>query len=60
VRDSTDCCAGGRPVADGPLLSSGFLRRLEQLELASKKILLGRLKGDRLSRRKGRGSEFAD
>ncbi len=48
------------PVADGPLLSSEFLRRLEQLELASKKILLGRLKGDRLSRRKGRGSEFAD
>lgn len=48
------------PTADGPLLSGEFLRRLEQLELASKKILAGRMRGDRLSRRKGRGSEFAD
>ena len=47
-------------VADTPLLSSEFLRRLEQLELVSKKILAGRMKGDRLSKRKGRGSEFAD
>ena len=43
-----------------PLLSPEFLRRLEQLELVSRKILLGRTKGDRLSRRKGRGSEFSD
>jgi uncharacterized protein (DUF58 family) len=48
------------PAADAPLLSSEFLRRLEALELVSKKILAGRMKGDRLSRRKGRGSEFAD
>ena len=48
------------PTTDGPLLSSEFLRRLETLELVSKKILAGRMKGDRLSRRKGRGSEFAD
>ena len=47
-------------VADTPLLSSEFLRRLESLELVSKKIMAGRMKGDRLSRRKGRGSEFAD
>jgi uncharacterized protein (DUF58 family) len=43
-----------------PLLSSEFLRRLETLELVSKKIRAGRMKGDRLSKRKGRGSEFAD
>jgi uncharacterized protein (DUF58 family) len=48
------------PVAREPLLSSDFLRRLETLELVSRKVRAGRMKGDRLSRRKGRGSEFAD
>lgn len=43
-----------------PLLAPEFLRRLESLELVSKKIRAGRMKGDRLSKRKGRGSEFAD
>jgi len=52
--------AGTTTTTDDPLLSPEFLRRLEQLELAAKKILAGRMKGDRLSRRKGRGSEFAD
>ena len=47
-------------VADAPLLAPEFLRRLEGLELVSKKLLAGRMKGDRLSKRKGRGSEFAD
>jgi uncharacterized protein (DUF58 family) len=42
------------------LLSPEFLRRLEALEITSKKVLAGRMKGDRLSKRKGRGSEFAD
>jgi uncharacterized protein (DUF58 family) len=46
--------------ATGPLLTTDFLRRLETLELVSKKIRAGRMKGDRLSKRKGRGSEFAD
>lgn len=51
----------GDPAQDtGPLLSTEFLRRLETLELVSKKIRAGRMKGDRLSKRKGRGSEFAD
>ncbi len=45
---------------DGPLLAPEFLRRLETLELVSRKIRAGRMKGDRLSKRKGRGSEFAD
>ena len=48
------------PAADAPLLTPEFLARLEQLELVSKKMLAGRMKGDRLSKRKGRGSEFAD
>jgi len=42
------------------LLSSEFLARLEQLELVSKKIFRGHLKGERLSRRKGQSVEFAD
>lgn len=48
------------PAADAPLLSPEFLRRLESLELVSRKMLAGRMKGDRLSKKKGRGSEFAD
>lgn len=47
-------------AAEGPLLAPEFLRRLETLELVSRKIRAGRMKGDRLSKRKGRGSEFAD
>jgi uncharacterized protein (DUF58 family) len=43
-----------------PLLESKFLHRLEQLELASRKIFQGRMKGDRLSKRKGQSVEFAD
>ncbi len=48
------------PVTDAPLLGSEFLRRLEKLEIVSKRVMAGRMKGDRLSKRKGRGSEFAD
>ncbi len=48
------------PAVPEPLLAPEFLRRLETLELVSKKIRAGRMKGDRLSKRKGRGSEFAD
>jgi uncharacterized protein (DUF58 family) len=48
------------PDTDAPLLGPEFLRRLESLELVARKVLAGRMKGDRLSRRKGRGSEFAD
>lgn len=47
-------------LAREPLLSSDLLGKLEQLELISRRIRAGRMKGDRLSKRKGRGSEFAD
>src|SRR6201981_488056 len=43
-----------------PLLEPKFLARLEQLELVSRKIFLGRMKGERLSKRKGQSVEFAD
>jgi uncharacterized protein (DUF58 family) len=47
-------------TASPPLLDSQFLARLEQLELVSRKIFLGRLKGERRSKRKGQSVEFAD
>jgi uncharacterized protein (DUF58 family) len=43
-----------------PLLDPEFLARLEQLELVSKKIFLGRMRGERKSKRKGQSVEFAD
>src|SRR5215475_10675589 len=43
-----------------PLLDAQFLARLEQLELVSRKIFQGRLKGERRSKRKGQSVEFAD
>jgi uncharacterized protein (DUF58 family) len=43
-----------------PLLTPEFLHRLEQLELVSRKIFLGRMKGERRSKRKGQSVEFAD
>lgn len=43
-----------------PLLSPDFLARLEQLELVSRKVFLGRMKGERRSPRKGISVEFAD
>lgn len=44
----------------GPLLSPAMLQRLERLELVSRKIFRGRMKGERISRRKGQSVEFAD
>src|SRR5919201_1603717 len=47
-------------AAPKPLLDPAFLARLEQLELVSRKIFLGRVKGERRSKRKGQSVEFAD
>src|SRR5580698_4655420 len=43
-----------------PLLDPQFLARLEQLELVSRKIFSGVMKGERRSKRKGQSVEFAD
>jgi len=43
-----------------PLLTPELLARLERMELVSRKIFRGRLKGERRSRRKGQSVEFAD
>ncbi|MGI6456653.1 MAG: DUF58 domain-containing protein [bacterium] len=43
-----------------PLLDAAFMRHLEQLELMSRKIFLGRMKGERRSKKRGISIEFAD
>ena len=45
---------------DTPLLSPELLAKLEKMELISRKIFRGRMKGERRSRRKGQSVEFAD
>ena len=42
------------------LLSSEFMARLDQLDLLSRKMLAGKLKGERRSKRRGQSVEFAD
>ncbi len=43
-----------------PLLDPQFLNKLEQLELVSRKIFVGKMKGERRSKRRGSSVEFAD
>lgn len=47
-------------TAAPPLLSPEFMAQLARLELVSRKIFRGRLKGERRSTRKGQSVEFAD
>src|SRR5687767_12538156 len=47
-------------AATSQLLPPELLARLERLELVSRKVFRGRLKGERKSRRKGQSVEFAD
>jgi len=42
------------------LLDARFMARLDQLDVASRKILRGRAKGERQSKHRGQGVEFAD
>jgi len=44
----------------GGLLSSELMAKLERMELISRKIFRGRMKGERRSKRKGQSVEFAD
>ncbi len=42
------------------LLSGDFMHRLDQLDVLSRKILAGKLQGERRSKKKGQSVEFAD
>lgn len=48
------------PTTSTPLLEPEFLRKLERLALAAKRVQLGMTKGERNSKRKGSSVEFAD
>ena len=43
-----------------PLLTPELLTQLERMELVSRKIFRGRMKGEKRSKRKGQSVEFAD
>ena len=47
-------------TSNTPLLDAAFLRRLERLAIAVKKVHLGAAKGERRSKRKGTSTDFAD
>lgn len=42
------------------LLDAGFMARLDQLDIVSRKMLAGKLKGERRSKQRGQSVEFAD
>ncbi len=46
--------------SEEPLLQPSLLAQLERMELVSRKIFRGRMKGERRSRRRGQSVEFAD
>lgn len=49
--------AGSKP---SPLLDPAFMARLDQLDVMSRKVLAGKMKGERRSKRQGQSVEFAD
>ena len=53
-------CRDPAAVEPAPLLDPEFLHKLEQLELVSRKIFVGRMKGERKSKRRGSSVEFAE
>jgi uncharacterized protein (DUF58 family) len=48
------------PVTESNLLPPELMAQLERLELVTRKVFRGRLKGERRSKRKGQSVEFAD
>src|SRR5437667_10364155 len=46
--------------ASSTLLDPGFMARLDQLDVMSRKMLAGKMKGERRSKRRGQSVEFAD
>ena len=57
---SSDAIGNSASSASEPLLSSEMMAKLERMELVSRKIFRGRMKGERRSKRKGQSVEFAD
>ncbi len=59
IGDDQPRSTSGDPES-GPLLDPVFLHKLEQLELVSRRIFVGRMKGERKSKRRGSSVEFAE
>lgn len=57
---SSDAIGHSGISSSEPLLSSEMMAKLERMELVSRKIFRGRMKGERRSKRKGQSVEFAD
>src|SRR3954465_5762676 len=49
-----------RPTSSSSLLDPGFMARLDQLDIMSRKMLAGKMKGERRSKRRGQSVELAD
>jgi uncharacterized protein (DUF58 family) len=49
-----------RPKTIDDLLTSDLIARLDPLDLSSKRVFFGKLKGERRSKRRGQSVEFAD
>src|SRR5215470_7452985 len=47
-------------VAESKLLPPDLMAQLQRLELVTRKVFRGRMKGERRSKRKGQSVEFAD
>jgi uncharacterized protein (DUF58 family) len=45
---------------DGPLLDQSFLSKIGRLDIVSRKILQGKIKGEKRSKKRGQSVEFAD
>src|ERR1700743_800768 len=48
------------PTKPGLLLDPSFMARLDQLDVMSRKMLAGKMKGERRSKKRGQSVEFAD
>ena len=48
------------PLTESTLLPPDLMAQLERLELVTRKVFRGRMKGERRSKRKGQSVEFAD
>jgi len=53
---------GSMQVVDpeGQLLDEEFLSKIDQLQLVSRKVIMGKIHGERLTRKRGQSAEFAD
>ncbi len=52
--------AGTLAEDGGPLIDQGFLAKIGKLDIVSRKILQGKIKGEKRSKKRGQSVEFAD